>query len=135
MNVQVKKLLSSLSKAQQLMDWDTAEQNLQTILNLKDTLNEGDKKEVLSNIDKLLHNDIERLKNRISAYKERQNATKIIVAQNEYDMKEWATISQYARLFGFQSTMAVSNQIRRGKIPAHRVVTIPELDIKLIRLP
>ncbi len=52
----------------------------------------------------------------------------------EYKLSEWVTPKKYAKLFGLESTMVVTNWISRGVIPPQNVITIPELnDLKLIK--
>ncbi len=73
------------------------------------------------------------LQNHLKEYQERAKA-KIIIDEKVYNMKEWCTISQYAKIHGYKSTEAVSNRMRRGVISPENIAYIPELDIKLIRI-
>ena len=83
---------------------------------------------------KTLDGNLDFLEQSIKAYASRQNAPKITIGDKTYDLKEYCTISQYAKLFNYPSTMPITNQIRRKKISPDRVVFIPDLGIKLIRL-
>lgn len=52
----------------------------------------------------------------------------------EYDLGEWITPAEYVRRYNLQSTMVISNWIRRGIIPSENIVTVPEFnDIRLIK--
>ncbi len=87
--------------------------------------------ELLLHVDKSLSD----MKNFLIEYKNKKSAPIIQIDNQQYDMRNWATISQYAKIFGYKSVQALSNKISRGAIAQTDIVYIPALDIKLIRLP
>ncbi len=63
------------------------------------------------------------------------NSSVMSICNQGYDLSEWCTITQYAIILNFKITQAITNQIKRGKMPTQHVLSIPELDLKLIKLP
>lgn len=115
-----------------------SEKRLVELEKLKEMLidaSEEEKIEAKKILDKDIDDNLTFLKTTIEAYKVREEASFIQIGNTKIDMREWCTISQYAKLFKYKSTMNVSNQIRRGTIPPERINYIKDLDIKLIRLP
>lgn len=108
---------------------------VQKLKELAETCSVEDKKALGDEILKHLDKSLSDMKMALIAYKSNQSASTITINGHSYNMKDYATISQYAKLFGYKSVQAVSNKISRGSIPAQDVVHIPELDVKLIRLP
>ena len=95
---------------------------------------EEEKKEIAEELNEISHISLSLLKQTIQAYISWKDAPVITVGDKVYDMKEYTTISEYAKLFGYKSTMVVTNQIRRNVIRSERVAFIPSLEIKLIKL-
>jgi translation elongation factor EF-Tu-like GTPase len=51
-----------------------------------------------------------------------------------YDLSDWVTVKQYAKIYGIASTQVVSNWIRRGVVPKENIVEIGEFNnLKLIK--
>lgn len=134
MTDKAKRLISKIRKFQKSMQMEEAMPYLQELNMYMDSQSEKEKKEIGSEISKILDEDLTKLKSILTAYKEREKATVITVDNVRYDMREWCTIAQYAKILGYKSTEAISNKIRRGKIPEHLIIYIPELDVKLIKI-
>ena len=96
---------------------------------------EEDKSELGDLILQLLDEGLTKMELTLRAFKQKQDSSVVTVNNEQYDMRHWATVTQYAKLFGYKNIQSVSNKIARGTIPAKDIVLIPELDIKLIRLP
>lgn len=107
---------------------------LQKLTTMLDSLTLEEKNEVGVELLNIMNNGLDLVEKTIEAYKSRSNAPSIIVGSQSYDLREWCTISQYAKLFNYPSTMPVSNQIRRKVIAPDRIATISDLGLKLIRL-
>ena len=136
MNLIVKKQLAKVKRMYHNSNrGDKYMSELNKLGNMSDLCTEEEKKVVSDTMYKLMDEGINRLKSMIIAYKNKSSAPVILVDNNKYDMREYATITQYAQLYGYKSVQAVSNKIARGTIPKSDIVHIPELDVKLIRLP
>ncbi|TAF74716.1 MAG: hypothetical protein EAZ53_07950 [Bacteroidetes bacterium] len=136
MRTELKKQFSKLKKMSNSIH--LSEKRLIELEKLKEMLldaTDEEKTEAKIALDKSMDENLTFLKTTIEAYKFRQEAPCIQIGNTKIDMREWCTISQYAKLFKYKSTMNVSNQIRRGTIPPERINYIKDLDIKLIRLP
>ncbi len=57
----------------------------------------------------------------------------IEVGGQKYNSKDWLTYSGYCKKYQLKSTSIITNWIKRGVIPPSNIVSIKELDIKLIK--
>lgn len=134
MEAQVQQHLKKIAKAHKSGNSEKLEAELAYLTDVMKSKSESEKTEVSNALLNYIKSDLPNFESMVVAYKTRKNATKLMINNQEFDMREWATISQYAKLQGYASTNVISNQIRRGKIDKSNIAYIPELDIKLIKI-
>lgn len=133
---EIKKQLTKIKRMQ--INFNKGEKFLVEIQKLQDMLpllSPSDKKLAIDELLKITDDGLLRMKEKLIAYKLKQHAPIIHVGEVSYDLKEWATVSQYQKLFGYKNPQSVYNKLARGSIKNTDVAYIPSLDIRLIRLP
>lgn len=59
----------------------------------------------------------------------------IIINDQQFDKRNWAKITKFAKIFCYKSIQAYNNKISGGIIPKSDIIHISKLDFKLTRLP
>lgn len=114
---------------------DTFLKEVQKLNELVLNSSENEKIEANKLLIELMNNGLSIIQSAVEKLKFNETATIINTNNKSYDLRNWATITQYAKLFGYKNIQSVSNKIARGKIHSSDIIYIPDLDLKLIRLP
>ncbi len=132
----IKKIITQINKAYSQLDAQKATEYTQQLADwLPKLTNQADKELVLSWLNEKNEQQYNLIKTALQVYKSRMQHTKIYIFNQEYDLSQWCTITQYAKIMNIKSTQVITNQIKRGKIAPQNLLIVPELDLKLIRLP
>lgn len=132
----IKKIITKRNKAYAQLDASSAtECTKQLELLLPKITSDADRVLVLQWLNEKNEEQFNLMSTALQVYKNKMQHSKILISSQEYDLSQWCTITQYAKLLNIKSTQVVTNQIKRGKIPAQNILVIPELDLKLMKLP
>ncbi len=132
----IKKIITNRNKAYTQLDAQKAsEYTNQLAIWLPKLKNEEDKSLVLQWLSEKNEQHYNLILNAFREYKNKMQHTKIYIYDQEYDLSQRCTITQYAKIMNIKSTQVITNQIKRGKISAQNILIVPELDLKLVRLP
>lgn len=132
----IKKIITQRNKAYTKLDGVKASELTKELEPyLQSISNESDRALVLQWLNEKNEDHFNLILSALQGYKNKMQHATININNTEYDLSQWCTITQYAKMMKIRSTQVITNQIKRGKIPAQNILIIPELDLKLMKLP